>query len=217
MAVCASTSDRVSSASTSLYVALGDSTGVGVGARDGRGFVARLYERLRDDDPGLRLLNLSVSGATSEGVVTRQLPRTMAVAPTIATVFIGINDLLQGVTPEAFGSNVERVATSFAARRIPTLFCTLPNLSFAPATRRYLTAWGSHVPLLEARTRAFNGAIDRCARAHGHAVHDLYDVALEDQGSHYFSSDGFHPSSEGYEELSRRLWPDLHALSARRA
>jgi len=32
-----------------VYVALGDSTGVGVGARDGRGYVARLFGRLAEN------------------------------------------------------------------------------------------------------------------------------------------------------------------------
>jgi lysophospholipase L1-like esterase len=199
-----------------LYAALGDSTGVGVGARDGRGFVVRLHERMCDEQPQLRLLNLCVSGATSQGVVSWQLPRAMAVAPSIVTVFMGINDLLQGVAPESFAENVERVAQGFAERRTPTLFCTLPDLAFAPAARRYLTSWGSHGALLEARTQAFNELIERYARAHGHAVHDLFDVALAD-GLHFFSSDGFHPSSEGYEELARRLWPDVRALIGTRA
>lgn len=206
----------MSTATDPLYVALGDSTGVGVGARDGRGFVARLHERMREEEPQLRLLNLSVSGATSQGVVAWQLPRAMAVAPTVVTVFMGINDLLQGVTPESFSENVERVAQSFAERRTPSLFCTLPDLAYAPATRRYLTSWGSRGSLLEGRTQAFNDVIERFARAHGHAVHDLFDVALDD-GLHFFSSDGFHPSSEGYEELARRLWPDLRALIVARA
>ena len=197
-------------------MALGDSTGVGVGARDGRGFVVRLHERMCEEQPQCRLLNLCVSGATSHGVVAWQLPRALAVAPSFVTVFMGINDLLQGVAPESFAENVERVAQGLSERRTRTLFCTLPDLAYAPATRGYLTGWGSHGALLEERTRTFNDLIERYARAHGHAVHDLYDVALAD-GLHFFSSDGFHPSSEGYEELARRLWPDVRPLMGTRA
>lgn len=35
-----------------VYIALGDSTGVGVGARDGKGYVARLFERFERERPG---------------------------------------------------------------------------------------------------------------------------------------------------------------------
>lgn len=71
-----------------LYAALGDSTGVGVGASDGRGYAVRLFERLRVQRADVRLLNLSVSGATSRGVIEMQLPRALTASPRLATVFI---------------------------------------------------------------------------------------------------------------------------------
>src|SRR5688572_4202337 len=55
-----------------IYLALGDSTGSGVGAREG-GYVARLFRRLETSKPGSTLTNLCVSGATSEDVLTGQL------------------------------------------------------------------------------------------------------------------------------------------------
>ena len=50
------------------YVALGDSTGVGVGARNG-GYVARLFQRIERVRPASRLTNLCVSGATTADVL----------------------------------------------------------------------------------------------------------------------------------------------------
>lgn len=197
-----------------LYVALGDSTGVGVGSRDYRGYVARLHERLRTEQPGIKLLNLCASGATSYGVVTYQLPRAIAAAPTIVTVFMGINDLLQGVSPEQFGANVRRVAESFAERETRTLFCTLPDLAHAPAAQLFLGSTGLRRQQLATRTLAFNARILEHARSFSHAVRDLFDVALHDQ-AHFFSSDGFHPSSEGYEELAKQIWPLFRELTAR--
>jgi lysophospholipase L1-like esterase len=206
----------VAATPTTRYVALGDSTGVGVGAADGRGYVARLHERLRRDRPDVELLNLCTSGATSDRLLAWQLPRALAALPAFATVFIGTNDLLHGVTPESFGANIERIAQSFAERRSRVLFCTLPNLAHAPAAQRYLGLVGLKRQLLETRALAFNERIVERAKAHGHLAHDLSDVALHDR-SHFFSSDGFHPSSEGYEELARQLWPELRALSGAHA
>ena len=48
-----------------LYVALGDSTAVGVGAQIGGGYPDRLVVKLRTAYPALKLLNLGQSGATS--------------------------------------------------------------------------------------------------------------------------------------------------------
>ncbi|MFN2533441.1 MAG: SGNH/GDSL hydrolase family protein, partial [Pyrinomonadaceae bacterium] len=58
------------------YVALGDSTGVGVGARDG-GYVSRLFKRLVDERPKSKLVNLCVSGAATSEVLTGQLDRAV--------------------------------------------------------------------------------------------------------------------------------------------
>ena len=201
----------MSKETSALYVALGDSTGVGVGARDYRGYVARLYDRLRDEQPAIKLLNLCTSGATSYGVATYQLPRAVAAGPTVATVFMGINDLLQGVTPEQFGANVRRVADSFAEQQTRTLFCTLPDLAHAPAAQLFLGSTGLKRQQLATRTLAFNARILEHARASGHAVRDLFDIALHDQ-AHFFSSDGFHPSAEGYEELAKQIWPVFRGL-----
>src|SRR5688572_15350644 len=56
------------------YIALGDSTGVGVGAREG-GYVAHLYSELAALHPGARLMNLCGSGATTARVLAQQVPR----------------------------------------------------------------------------------------------------------------------------------------------
>src|SRR5687768_2353819 len=54
------------------YVALGDSTGSGVGATQG-GYVARLFKRIVTHRPGSRLTNLCFSGATTSDVLREQL------------------------------------------------------------------------------------------------------------------------------------------------
>src|ERR671916_2521082 len=61
------TSDKPMTKGPIVYVALGDSTGAGVGAREG-GYVLRLFNRLVERRPGSRLNNLCVSGATTVDV-----------------------------------------------------------------------------------------------------------------------------------------------------
>jgi len=201
-------------ASTSvLYAALGDSTGVGVGARDGRGYVARLYERLERMCPGARLLNACVSGATSRDLVERQLPRVLQAQPSLVTVFIGINDLIRGTAPIAYSENIEKVARVLAEQSSLTLFCTIPDLAYAPAAKAFMSSLRIERSLFETRTRALNARVLESARVHGHAAHDLFTVALDD-ASRFFSSDGFHPSEHGYEELAAQLWPPLEQLAA---
>jgi acyl-CoA thioesterase I len=196
-----------------LYAALGDSTGVGVGAHDGRGYVARLHERLLQQRPGVRLLNACISGATSHDLITRQLPRVLTARPALVTVFIGINDLIRGTEPAAYARNIEQVARALATEQARALFCTIPDLAYAPAAAAFMSALGVQRSLFETRTRALNAHVLESARAHGHAAHDLFGVSLQDQ-SRFFSSDGFHPSAHGYEELAEALWPPFEQLAS---
>src|SRR4030095_6063501 len=55
-----------------VYVALGDSTGVGQGAHNG-GYVARMFKKLVAQRPGSNLTNLCVSGSTTIDVIREQL------------------------------------------------------------------------------------------------------------------------------------------------
>ncbi|MCA1558682.1 MAG: SGNH/GDSL hydrolase family protein, partial [Acidobacteria bacterium] len=73
------------------YTALGDSTGAGVGAREGGGYVARLFVRIKKERPDSRLTNLCVSGATTENVLHEQLTPAISSRPTLITLGIGIN------------------------------------------------------------------------------------------------------------------------------
>ena len=83
-----------------VYVALGDSTGAGVGARDGGGYVARLFKRIEERRPGSTLNNVCVSGATTADLVRGQLDRGVALNPDLVTVGIGINDIGHGLSLE---------------------------------------------------------------------------------------------------------------------
>src|SRR5215212_8677720 len=60
-------------ASPLVYVAVGDSTGVGLGARDGGGYVDRLFAQIRQKRPGSTLINLSAAGATTADAANKQL------------------------------------------------------------------------------------------------------------------------------------------------
>ena len=79
-----------------VYVALGDSTGAGVGAVEG-GYVARLHKRLLEHRPESQLFNLCISGATTVDVLRRQLDQGVARKPDLVTLGIGINDIGHGM------------------------------------------------------------------------------------------------------------------------
>lgn len=189
-----------------VYVALGDSTGVGVGARKGGGYVARLFERVERVHPGSRLVNLCVSGATTGDLLRTQLGRVSDTKPTLVTVGIGINDLVQQATPEQFARNFEEIATRLRAQTAgPVVVSNLPDISPAPVVPAFLRE--------EARRRLqlFNEHIADAAARHRLHLADTFEKSAEVIPTHpeFFSPDGFHPSDEGYEFWAFEMWPTV--------
>src|SRR5437868_9676814 len=116
-----------------VYTALGDSTGAGVGARTGGGYVARIFERIRKERPQSRLNNLCVSGATTDDVLRGQLRPAINSHPTLVTLGIGINDIGHGLTLETFARNYEEIIKRLKEETNARLVITnLPDISLAP-------------------------------------------------------------------------------------
>lgn len=187
------------------YVALGDSTGAGVGAKNG-GYVARLFRRIEKLKPGSRLLNLCVSGATSEDVKREQLDRAIAAKPTLVTLGIGINDLGHGLSLEASVANIQTILTRLKKETTATIVVSnLPDISAAPRIPPPLRAE------VQQRIEHLNQKIAEIAAGHGVKVFDIYTSTHQLLPAHpeYFSSDGFHPSDSGYEVWAEQMWPTV--------
>jgi lysophospholipase L1-like esterase len=189
-----------------VYVALGDSTGVGMGARQGGGYVARLLTRIERVRPGARVVNLCVSGARTDDVLRGQLPRVVAAQPTIITVGIGINDLTNNVPVERFAQNYEEIITRLQrATGVPIVATNIPDIAPAPAVPEYARAEVAR------RIGLFNARIDEIAARRGVKLVDAYKLSREIIPAHpeFFSADGFHPSDEGYEYWAKMMWPTV--------
>ena len=186
-----------------VYVALGDSTGVGVGATSEGGYVARLFERIARKRPGSRVVNLCVSGATTEDVLREQVGRVAAEGPTLVTLGIGVNDVQRLMLEEYernLGEIVGRVRSVSEAHIVLT---NIPDIACAPGLPELMR------DELRKRINAFNGAVTRVAERHGLTVIDLYTESHEllPNRPDFFCSDLFHPSDLGYEFWTAQMWP----------
>ena len=152
-----------------LYLALGDSTGTGVGARTGGGYPDRLLARLRAAHPTVRLVNVSRSGATTGHLIEDQLPRVARLRPRVISIGIGINDVGLQVPDDAFALNLEEIATALARLSAPVVIANLPDLALAPAVRRLVPR-----ALYEKRIEMFNLHITATAARHRMTCVDLY-------------------------------------------
>ncbi|MBZ4399981.1 SGNH/GDSL hydrolase family protein [Myxococcus sp. AS-1-15] len=193
------------------YVALGDSTAMGVGATRGGGYPERLASRLRGDGLSLGLTNLGVSGARIRDVFTGQVKAAVAAQPTLVTLGVGTNDIWRGTALEDFREDLERIARRLKQTGAPLVLVNIADMALAPIARMVPST------LYEGRIEPFNAAIAEVARAEGLHLVDLHSASREmfPRSAHFFSQDGFHPSDEGYEEWADLMLPTVRTLVSR--
>lgn len=187
------------------YVALGDSTGSGVGAVDG-GYVARLHQRLLEHRPDSQLFNFCISGSTTVDVVRGQLLQGIARNPDLVTLGIGINDIGHGIKIDDFAENYERILSTLKEQTQAQIVVTnIPNISSAPVVQSSLRNQ-YHQQIVD-----FNQRLEEIAKRHGVTVFDIYSITTRELPAHpeYFSRDGFHPSDQGYELWAMEMWPTI--------
>lgn len=213
------------------YVAIGDSFTEGPDCPPERRWADRLATALRAVNPALRFENLAVEGAPSAAVLDGQLDRAVELAPDLASIICGANDVLLSVRPdiEAYAGNFHAMLDRLIESnpRVAVFTATIPagweTLEMRPRTRRRVV---DNLKALNQRTRDI--AAERSL--------PLLDVALHPQlpDPENFAADGLHPSELGHEraaaafrelvaellerrdrgELDQRLGPELKERTA---
>ena len=182
------------------YLALGDSTGQGIGASTpGRSYVGQLADRIEDylGQP-IRVTNLCFSGATSYLCARDQLPRAeqpLSEAPDLVTLDIGANDIAAW-DPVAYHRNLGRILDALPAH---TLLGEVPCF---------------HLPWNDRKVHEANRILRRLARARGLTVVPIYS-ATRARGVRgiltEFAEDAFHPNDRGYQVWCDTFWPAARA------
>jgi acyl-CoA thioesterase-1 len=185
-----------------LYVAIGDSAAQGIGASaPNRGYVGILADHIRlATGRTLRVINLSVSGATVELAVRDQLPRLAKLTPDFVTVAIGANDIAQWDAAQ-FESGIRQV---FAALPPHALVADLPCF---------------HLPHNERKVAVANRIVRNVAEEHGLTVVPLHATTHREGWRSVFSqvaNDMFHPNDRGYRVWADAFLPELSTVVAHR-
>lgn len=205
--------------SGSLYVAVGASDSVGVGAAHPRREAWPLLFHRRALPTGTRFANLAVSGATVADALRRQIPRALALSPQLVTVWLAVNDLVADVEVGAYESDLGQLVHRLRRQGNSTvLVANVPYLDHLPA---YLQ-WRAALPdvpapdVLNAVVEAYNNAIERVARHTGAVVVDLHAAALAarraGREAGLISGDGFHPSTAGHAAIAEAFAGALTGL-----
>jgi acyl-CoA thioesterase-1 len=199
------------------YVALGDSTGVGVGGKADGGYPERLFRRLKLAGINAGILNLARNGATTNDVVQGQVQKAVSMRPALITLGIGANDLWRMIPLGTFEMNLKLIADSLEASEAAIVVSNLVDLSQAPIAA--LVDLGLRVPraLFARRVQEINDRLNALARRKRFTVVDVFSLTSRELPSHpeYFCPDGFHPSPAGYDRWSELMWPAVERVADR--
>ncbi len=197
------------------YIALGDSTGLGVGNRADGGYPERLFQRLKASGVNAGILNLSMSGATTRDVVQDQVQKAVAMRPTLVTLGVGANDLWRLVPVGTFEMNLKLIAERLETSGAQVVVTNLVDLSHAPIAGLVETFLGIPRVQFARRVIELNDRLNALARRPRFIVVDVFSASARELASHpeYFCPDGFHPSAAGYDRWAELMWPAAQTIA----
>lgn len=202
-----------------VYVAVGASETVGVGADDP---ATQSWPRVLHDQalPSTRFVDVGVSGATVRDALAGQLARALSEDPDVVTVWLAVNDALSLVPVADYEQQLGNLVHALRqGGRTEVLVGNVPPLDQLPAYRACLPGSGvTDVPCalplvpspaeVRATVAEFNAAIARVVQREGAVPVDLSrqrDLAA------LTSDDGFHPSTRGHRAVARAFAAALPA------
>jgi lysophospholipase L1-like esterase len=185
-------------------LALGDSFTIGTGSGPARAFPARLASRWACP---VDLRNVAVNGYTTQDVIDLELPQVAAHQPTLVTLAVGANDIVQGSSADAYRARVRRILAAVArgAGRPPEIVVLpQPDWALSPAASGF-----GEPAQIEARIIEFNGILREETAAAGGTFVDLFALMQTQARARMLAGDGLHPSAAAYDawaaELARRV------------
>jgi acyl-CoA thioesterase-1 len=184
----------VSVAARTLLV-VGDSLSAAYGMELSSGWVALLGKRLKQEKPGYRVVNASISGDTTASGLTR-LPRLLAEhKPAVVIIELGGNDGLRGLSLEQMKHNIGAMVTKARARRARVL---LVGIQLPP---NYGKSY----------TERFQSIFREVATEQGVALVPslLEGIATRDE---FMQPDRIHANAGAQPRMLENVWPHLRPL-----
>jgi acyl-CoA thioesterase-1 len=196
-----------------VYAAIGASETYGIGANDRyrQAWPQVFYHDMLA--PPAVLYNFGIPGATTAQALRDEVPAAVNVRPTLVTVWLNVNDLIQGLSPQAYGAQLQQlvhslrrngqthvlVANTPDLRRLPAYQACLPNPPAGGPDCVIPTGLVPPPDRVAAAVDGYNAVIARVATQEGATLVDLHGQdALMARHPDWVSSDGFHPNELGY-------------------
>lgn len=179
--------------------------GLGATNPDRDNWVAQLGARLPG---GTRVVNLGISGATAAQAAQQELPVALDATPTVAVVWLGVNDVYDNVSLDDFSANLAQILGGLHRQTSARVYVgNLPDLRLLPDFS------GRDQAALAAEVDRWNAAIARVATEQGAQVVDLYAAwsHLREPAA-LISGDGLHPNSAGYQQIADLFYRQIQTV-----
>lgn len=185
-----------------LYVAVGDSAALGIGASSpAGGYVGIVADAIAEaTERPVRVRNLAIDGATLAVCIRDELPRLAALQPDVCTLSVGANDIWS-FEPERFRRELEVVLDAMPPG---TIVAELPSFSVIPVHRRVAAA--NRIIRAEVAERGFVLAPLHRTTSEGGAIATILGSA----------GDLFHPNDRGYVRWAAAFLPAVREALERR-
>ena len=190
----------VAQAAPMKLVAIGDSLVHGYGLPPEEGFVPQLERWLRAQGSDVTVINMGVSGDTTEGGRAR-LDWALGDGADAVIVELGGNDLLRGIDPARSRENLDAMLSALADKGIPTLLAGMQApLNYGPEFKQ-----------------EFDAMYPEVAAAHGAILYPSFlEGVVSETGTtaDLMQDDGIHPNADGVAKIVESIGPKVLELLA---
>ena len=178
-----------------VIMVLGDSLSAAYGISEQHGWVALLQQQLASQDYPHQVINISISGDTTHGGISRLPAALTHHRPDILILALGANDGLRGAPIKRMKNNLTEMVSMAQQQQISVL---LVGMQLPPN-------YGAHY------NRMFSESFSEVA-AQQHA--ELVPFLLQKiaQQRHYFQPDDLHPTAAAQPFILDVVWPKLQPL-----
>ena len=177
-----------------IYVAMGDSTAVGVGASSPqKGYVGQLVDKIQNETgKTVKIVNLAQPGSHIADVIYKQIPKLKEYKPDLVTVSVGANDINSSEDNQIIEGNFDK------------LIALLPVNTYIAEIPSFID------PRKDESIMEVNREMKTSAENAGMNIVPIYSATQKVKHDFsYLDFDLFHPNDKGYILWADAFWDAL--------
>ena len=192
---CLTASWSASAATEKTLLVFGDSLSAAYGIEINQGWVHLLQQKMQQTNPGWKVVNVSISGETTAGGLSRLQSTLDQYKPDLMLLELGANDGLRGTSLNSTKQNLEKMIQIAQDKKVKTV---LFEMQIPP----------NYGPLY---TRKFTQTFQELGKTYNLKTVPFFLDGVAGN-SDLNQPDGIHPTARAQPKLLDNVWPTLEPL-----